>query len=160
MIFEFRAILLGILVFMLGFFSYALLSSGINLEKPFSAGFFSSNIEPSDFISQEQIKVYSDRVVIQLKYASLSSYADTGSMKPVFGKNANGIRIVPKNENEINIGDIVSFDSGNGLIVHRVVEKGRDNEGVYFITKGDNNNETDGKIRFNDIKYVTIGVLW
>ena len=46
------------------------------------------------------------------------------------------------------------------LIVHRVVEKGIDEQGVYFITKGDNNNIDDCKIRFKDIDTVLIAVIY
>ncbi len=46
------------------------------------------------------------------------------------------------------------------LIVHRVVDKGVDSDGVYFITKGDNNNYSDGKVRFEEIEYITIGILY
>ena len=41
-----------------------------------------------------------------------------------------------------------------------VIEKGIDEDGIYFITKGDNNSITDGKIRFEDIEYITVGVIW
>ena len=81
-------------------------------------------------------------------------------MLPVLDQESNGIRIVPKSENEVNEGDIITFKQDNLLIVHRVVEKGIDNQGVYFITKGDNNSLSDGKIRFKDIEYITIGVLY
>ncbi len=46
------------------------------------------------------------------------------------------------------------------LIIHRVVEIGEDEQGTYFITKGDNNFFSDGKVRFGQIKYVTIGVIY
>ena len=98
--------------------------------------------------------------MINVREASLSKYAATGSMKPVFDENANGIRIVPKSEDDINVGDIVTYQSGDSLIVHRVIEKNKDKDGVYFIIKGDNNTISDGKIRFKDIKYVTIAVIW
>jgi len=81
-------------------------------------------------------------------------------MKPLLDKGANGIRITPKNENEINVGDIVSYKFKDILVVHRVVEKGTDDKGIYFITQGDNNILSDGKIRFDDIEYVTIGIIW
>ena len=54
----------------------------------------------------------------------------------------------------------MSFEKDNDLIIHRVTERGEDSDGIYFITQGDNSNITDGKIRFEDIKYVTIGVIW
>ena len=52
------------------------------------------------------------------------------------------------------------FEKDNDLIIHRVIEKSEDSDGIYFITQGDNSNATDGKIRFNEIKYVTIAVIW
>lgn len=84
----------------------------------------------------------------------------TGSMLPVLSETANGIRIVPEAAEDIQIGDIISYQTEQGLIVHRITARGFDNEGYYFIAKGDNNELSDGKIRFEDIKYVTIGVLY
>ena len=81
-------------------------------------------------------------------------------MKPTLDEHSNGIRIVPKSENEIHIGDIITFEEDGDLIVHRVIDIGEDSNGKYFITKGDNNPVADGKIRFKDIKYITIGVIW
>ena len=81
-------------------------------------------------------------------------------MKPLFDHSSNGIRIKPVSEDDINIGDIITFKEGNLLIIHRVIEKGIDNNGVYFITKGDNNFVSDGKIRFKDIEYKTIGIIY
>jgi len=115
---------------------------------------------PSDFISEDKITVYPDKVIIQIDNASLSSYAPTGSMRPLFDSGANGIRIIPKSPDNIHIGDIISFGRDSGLIVHRVVEKGTDEQGVYFITKGDNNQIQDGKVRFSEIRYLTVGVLY
>jgi signal peptidase I len=81
-------------------------------------------------------------------------------MEPLLDENSNGIRIIPKSEEDIHIGDIISFEKNKDLIIHRVIDKGVDNNGTYFITKGDNNNVSDGKIRFEDIRYITIGVIW
>jgi hypothetical protein len=157
-----------VLIFLLGFFSANIVGVYLSygLEKPFfnNLGFskagLNSNSAPFDFIKENQIEVYGDKIVIKVNNASLSRYAATGSMKPVFDENANGIRIVPISEKDIHIGDIISYESNGSLIVHRIVEKSSDEEGTYFITKGDNNIINDGKIRFKDIKYVTIGVLW
>ncbi len=115
---------------------------------------------PTDIIKENQIKIEKDKIIIYVENASLSGYAPTGSMKPVLDSKSNGIRIIPKSEEEINVGDIVSFRKNNILVVHRVYEKGIDNDGVYFITKGDNNRFNDGIIRFEEIEYKTIGVLW
>ena len=96
--------------------------------------------------------------MINIPNASISSYAPTGSMKPTFDQGSNGIRIIPNSAEQIETGDIVTFGDQN--IVHRVIEKGKDEDGYWFVTKGDNNQMSDGKIRFEDIKYVTIGVLY
>jgi signal peptidase I len=138
------------------------------LESPFSEGFGFLNDysekTPSDFIKEEDIKIEDNKLIISLTGASISRYAPTGSMIPVLDEKSNGIRIVPDSEKDIDIGDIVTFnqkvDEKEYLIVHRVIEKGEDEKGIYFITKGDNNSLNDGKIRFSDIKYVTIGILY
>lgn len=161
-------ILLVISMFSLGFISYPLLSEYVEIsqESPFSFISFTgrstinSLSSPSDFIEKDNVFVYSDKVVINIPGATLSSYEDTGSMEPILDSNSNGIRIKPESEQEIEIGDIVSFRKNGILIVHRVIEKGIDNQGVYFITKGDNNNFNDGKIRFQDIEYITVGILY
>jgi len=115
---------------------------------------------PHDIIKDSEIEVLNDRIIIHLDNPSLSRYAPTGSMIPIFDSGANGIRIKPESTNDIEVGDIISFRRGNLLIVHRVIEKDEDEDGIYFVTKGDNTNITDGKIRFEDIEYITIGVIW
>jgi len=116
---------------------------------------------PSDKITQNNIEIYEDKVIIKIENASLSKYAGTQSMVPVFDTGANGIRIIPESEKCIKLGDIVTYESDNGnLIVHRVIEIGEDDEGTYFIVKGDNNLFSDGKIRFSQIRYITIGILY
>ncbi len=127
------------------------------MEKPLGGV---ERASPSDFIKAGDIRTYPDRVVISVEGASLSRYADTNSMDPVIDKEATGIEVIPKSADEISMGDIVSFESGNGIIVHRVVEKGFDENGFWFITKGDNSLIADEKIYFDKIHYKTIGVLW
>ncbi|MFA5258457.1 MAG: signal peptidase I [Candidatus Pacearchaeota archaeon] len=160
--------ILGIaLIFLFGFLAANIIQFYVTngIENPFKNVQFditalNSKEAPHDFIEEKQIKVYEDRVVIYVKNASISSYADTGSMKPVLDENSNGIRIKPQSENEIHVGDIITFQEKDYLIVHRVIEKGTDKEGIYFVTKGDNNSVSDGKIRFKDIRYKTIGIIW
>ena len=148
-------------MFLIGFLScmsLATIYSGKEIPFNFSGN---GNLNaPGDWIKKNQIHIYKDKVIIDVDDPSLGRYAPTGSMIPVLDKNSNGIKIIPKKEEDINIGDIITFEQDGMLIVHRVVEKGEDEEGVYFITKGDNNNITDGKIRFKDIKYVTIAIIY
>lgn len=152
------------IIFLLGFLSANLVGYYLvyGLETPLNyLGFGNnSNKSPFDFVKEEQIQIYNDKIIIYIDDASLSRYAATGSMIPVLDKDSNGIRIKPKSEQDIHIGDIITFKQDNHLIVHRVIDKGTDEQGIYFITKGDNNSESDGKIRFNNIEYITIGVIW
>jgi len=156
------------IVFLLGFVSANFLGvlseySNFSTEVPLLNNFLGlsqNSSAPSDFVSENQIEIYDDRVVIYVDYASLSRYAPTGSMIPILDENSNGIRVPVNSAEEINIGDIISFYDGNDLIVHRVIEKGTDEKGVYFVTKGDNNPVDDGKIRIEDIKHKTVGVIW
>lgn len=155
--------LLNFLIFSAGFISCFLFLFSVyspNLEKPFGSITSSSSLSaPSDWINLDQIHLTDNAIVIDVPNASLSSYAPTGSMKPLFDSGANGIRVIPISSNQIKVGDIVTYGDEN--IVHRVIEKGEDDNGVWFLTKGDNNNIDDGaKVRFSDIKYVTIGVLY
>lgn len=154
------------IIFLIGFLSANILSFYFvyGLEVPFSFNNFSftsnQNQTPFDFVDESQIKIYEDKIIINIENASLSRYAPTGSMIPLLDENSNGIRIIPKSEADIHLGDIITFEQDKMLIVHRVIEIGTDNNGTYFITKGDNNPISDGKIRFNQIKYITIGVIW
>ena len=153
-----------LLTFLIGFLSCAVLFyafSFFGTEIPLVKGLASYNDSaPADWVGEGDIELYGDRIVLNIANASISRYAATGSMRPVFDAGANGIRVVPSSEKDISVGDIVSFRSFSNLIVHRVVEIGEDEKGVYFITKGDNNVVDDGRIRFEDIEYVTVGVIW
>ncbi len=159
---QYLKILTYFIVFLIGFLSCTLIVFS-EIEKPLfigGLGLISGSKAPSNWIKENQIHIYENAIVIDIEGASISKYAPTGSMRPVLDKDSNGIRIVPENPGQIEIGDIITFEQNSQLIVHRVVDKGRDEEGVFFITKGDNNNVTDGKVRFKDIRYVTIGVIW
>jgi hypothetical protein len=158
------------IIFLIGFLSANILGLYViyGFEVPLSLDNLStfgfspnnSNSAPFDFIQEKDIKIYDDKIVIGVNGASLSRYAPTGSMKPILDEGSNGIRVKPNSEQDIHIGDIISFRQDKMLIVHRVIEIGNDKQGVYFITKGDNNNLVDGKVRFENIEFITIGVIW
>jgi len=152
-------ILMYAIVFLIGFLSCMLLTFS-EIEMPLGLDFNSDLEAPGNWITEDQIHVYDNIVVIDIEDASISRYAPTGSMKPVLDRESNGIRIKPENKEQIKVGDIITFEQDGYLIIHRVVEIGEDDKGTYFITKGDNSNVTDGKIRFEDIKYITIGIIW
>ncbi|MEM4245192.1 MAG: hypothetical protein QXR60_03245, partial [Candidatus Nanoarchaeia archaeon] len=122
-----------------------------------------SKPSPYDRVKESQIHVYDDKVVIDMAEVQWASYADTHSMEPVLKAGANGLELIPQSDSDIYVGDIVAYEASwsDGLVVHRVIEKGRDEFGTYFILKGDNNSSVDpGKVRFSDIKYVLIGVIY
>jgi len=114
---------------------------------------------PSDSVEEKHILVYDDKVVLLVNGATLSNYDSTRSMYPVLGEGVNGIRIVPLSADEIKVGDIISFRYDEEIIVHRVVEIGNDSDGVYFIMKGDNSDKFE-KIRFEDVEYKTIALIY
>jgi len=151
-------------VFLIGFLSCAVLFYGLsysNVEVPFATGLVSLNTEsPSDWVDEDDIILFGDHIELRIANATLSNYAPTGSMKPLFDKGANGIRVRPSRAEDISIGDIISFQQNGVMIVHRVVEAGEDSEGIYFVTQGDNNIISDGKVMFKDIEWVTVGVIW
>ena len=115
---------------------------------------------PMDRLNEDNILVYPDKIVLKIEGAGLSNYDSTGSMKPTLDKGVNGIVVKPNSEEDVRVGDIIAFRSKGHLIVHRVVAKGVDENGAYFETKGDSNNYSDGKVRFSEIEYVTIGLIY
>lgn len=74
----------------------------------------------------------------------------SGSMEPTFSK---GALLLVKESDEIEIGDIVVYQSGQELIVHRVIAQ----KGDTIITKGDANNAADPPFQKGQIKGVVIG---
>lgn len=115
---------------------------------------------PSDFVNENNIAAYNDRVVIKIENPILTKYHDSGSMESFLSKTANGIEIKPMSESEISVGDVITYEKNDLLIVHRVIEIGKDEYGTYFITRGDNNNVNDAKVRFSQIKSILVGVIY
>ena len=80
----------------------------------------------------------------------------SGSMEPTI--KINDVVIVKKvNEENIKINDIITFNTDDETITHRVLNKENDNGKIVFTTKGDNNKVLDiEKIEFEQIegKYV------
>jgi len=159
---------IGIFAIILFMFSvYSLFNSGY-IEKPLMkfnefGSFILDKPSPGNWIKENQILLYENRIVIFIPNATISTYADTNSMDPVIDASANGIEIVPQSPEDIHVGDIIAYQPNpnkNELIVHRVIEIGTDEEGWYCITKGDNAIQDDGKIRFENIKYVLIAILY
>lgn len=153
-------------VFLAGALSTSLIATLGASETYMPFSFFSNPydvISPSDHIKEEQIHVYKDKVVLDIKDASWASFTDTKSMDPLLDSESNGIEIKPESYNQVYVGDIISYTSPyvEGLVIHRVVEIGFDNDGWYAKVKGDNNPTVDpGKVRFDDINGILVGVIY
>lgn len=116
---------------------------------------------PSDYIKEYQIHVYPDKVVIDVQSPILAAFADTNSMDPVFDAQHNAIEIVPQRTSDVRVGDIVSYKTDYGSIIHRVKEIGQDENGWYAIFQGDNNPVPDpGRIRFEQLQRKAIAFIY
>lgn len=125
----------------------------INKEKP----------SPSDWIKEDQIQVLKDKIIITLNNPKWAKFTNTNSMDPLFDETSNAIEIIPQSEEDIKVGDIISYKSNlvEGIIIHRIIEKGVDEKGTYFILKGDNNKNSDPeKIRFEQIQRVLVAIIY
>jgi len=161
--------ILLILIFSLGMVAHGLITElfYVDVQKTFSVGFRGTSapeqLSPSDHIKESQIKVFQQEVVLDVKNATWASFTDTNSMDPLLDSSSNGIEIIPTLESEVKVGDIVSYstDLTTGYIIHRVIDKGIDEFGTYYILKGDNNaNEDPQKVRFKQIHGVLVAVIY
>lgn len=116
---------------------------------------------PGDWIKEEQIKVYQDKVVLQIPQTTGVKFADTNSMDPFLDTGANALEIKPESAEAIKVGDVISYKTKSGTFIHRVVDVSEDKKGKYFLVKGDNNAMPDlVKVRFTDIEGVLVAVIY
>jgi len=90
----------------------------------------------------------------------VSQVRNTGSMRPALSDNSFIIELKNPSKDEIEVGDIISFECNNKNIIHRVIDMQDD----VYITKGDNNNVNDLAIgcitSIDEINSKVIGVLY
>ena len=67
----------------------------------------------------------------------------SGSMHPKIDKGDAVIYKKVSSDKDIKEGDILVFQSGSKIIVHRLVKKETKKNKIYYVTKGDNNNSND-----------------
>ncbi len=128
---------------------------------PFAITKGAERSSPGDWIKEDQIKVYGNRVVIDIDNPVWVEFADTNSMDPLFDAESHAIEIAPKRPEDIHAGDVISYGTPFGTVVHRVVEVGRDGKGIYYLVQGDNNGAADPfKVRFKDVKGVVVAVIY
>lgn len=116
---------------------------------------------PKDRITEEQIEVFTDKVVLNIENPQWAGFADTNSMDPFIDSGANSIEIKPNSASEIEVGDVISYHYGEDLVVHRVIMTGEDKEGMFYLVKGDNNTQPDPeKVRFEQVNGVLVAVIY
>jgi signal peptidase I len=119
-------------------------------------------ISPDDHIREDQIIVTNEQVILLIEDAIWSSFTDTNSMDPLLDYGSNGIEIVPESVEDITVGDVISYRSTTGgIVIHRVIDIASDEEGIYYIMKGDNNPTADAqKVRFEDVQGILVAVVY
>src|SRR3989338_6680258 len=68
-------------------------------------------ISPQDHVKESQIIVLEDKVILDIKDVSWTTFTDTNSMDPLLDTGSNGIEIKPKSIEDIKIGDVISYHS-------------------------------------------------
>lgn len=145
--------------------SYAELSLITNDDKTPFSDMSESGTEhpsPSNWVKENQIRVYSQDIVLDIQNGIFTSYADTNSMDPLLDETANGIEIRPI-KSKLKVGDIISYRSTlmDAVIIHRIISIGEDKQGTYYIVKGDNNSERDPeRVRFEQIEGVVVALIY
>lgn len=116
---------------------------------------------PKNWIKDWEIKTGTNTVTLTVQGAILAAFADTNSMDPVFDAGANAIEVVPKSSSELQVGDIASYSTQYGTIIHRIIEIGNDEKGWYAVFQGDNNPIPDPeKVRWDQIKRVVVAIIY
>lgn len=134
--------------------------SELSKEQPYSEVSGLEISSPGDWISKEQIRQEEGRISIELSNTTIAQFTDTNSMDPMIDVNANSIEVAPEKD-RLRVGDIVSYESEGKTIIHRIVSISEDENGTFYVTKGDNNNLPDKyKVRFEQIKGVVVGILY
>ncbi len=158
-----RKVITVICIFLLGVVASQIYEELNSAQMPFGGLGTFDRASPSDWVSEEDIHVFGDRVTIDGNF-HWASFKDTNSMDPLLDSTANAIQIVPEHPSQISVGDIISYKPKKGYegtVIHRVAHIGEDENGLYFIAKGDNNPKADSeRIRFNQIKRVTVAIIY
>ena len=143
--------------------------------------FFTGTIErpsPSDIVPASSVQIIENSIVVNLTNLNipftqppkvwLPPLPDTNSMDPEMDNGHNNILIAGVDEADqkklvdfLQVGDIAVYRSPRMYAIHRIVEKGEDEQGRYFRFKGDNNAVKDPDlVRDNEIQWLCIGTIF
>jgi signal peptidase I len=112
-------------------------------------------------LNDNNIIIQKDKVIININNPLSATFSNTGSMMPIISENSRAIQIIPQSEEELYVGDIISYSLNEKTVIHRIVEISYDDYGWFAITKGDNNIFKDTeRVRFSQVKRVLVGILY
>ena len=125
-------------------------------------------ISPRDIIKWKQIVWDEAGESISIKGIKgkvlIAGIVDTNSMDGLFDYGHNVLLISDFDKTELEVGDIIVYATTTndvGMIIHRIVEKGVDGEGIWYKCKGDNNFKKDPYVlREVNILYLCIGIIY
>lgn len=120
-----------------------------------------------DYVPQDLVKKEEGKICAYGPYDT-AVFSNTNSMLPIIDYKTTGIIKYIDDNTEIKVGDIVTYFkyhnetlNANFYWVHRIIEIGNDENGTYYIFKGDHNPNPDvGKVRRKDLKELIVGVIW
>ena len=136
---------------------------------------------PGDWVSKDGLVLDKDAGTLTIDFRHLypnleelpdvwlPDIPDTNSMDPVFDAGHHNILIRGKTAGDhrrviryLRVGDIIVCNVGGGRsVIHRLVEIGRDDSGLYYRTQGDNVARKDPYIfRESDILWVSAGTIY
>jgi signal peptidase I len=127
-----------------------------------------TRLQPSEFFDGKRATIVQGESSVTLFFFNatgrdivISRVANTGSMRPAISDYSYLIEYVPKNEDEIHVGDIVVVKTKEDYMVHRIIGYKIENGTKYYRTKGDNNAVPDPHwVTFKDIKTKVVAIVY
>lgn len=116
---------------------------------------------PSNTIDKSQILVYQNYTTINYSNLVWFTVTPSKSMLP-FIDTGNYVLGINTTNATLNIGDVITYKNDKGdYIIHRIIDIKEDEDGIYYVLKGDNNVFTDPThVRLNQTRYKIVGVVY
>src|SRR3989338_6727396 len=113
---------------------------------------------PGNWVDESEIIATADKVVAAIPRAYIVRYTNTNSMDPMLDETSTGIEI-PYNNQELQAGDVISYEHKGILMVHRIAAIEESREGKTFLMQGDNQGSIHA-IPEKAIRGVLVGVFY
>ncbi|MBI4145418.1 hypothetical protein HY493_04415 [Candidatus Woesearchaeota archaeon] len=163
-----KRLIIGIvLAFSLGWLaSLAVGTPSVPVPVETAQAVFGPNDVPGPITSllASQVHVFNDRVEIDMGDMIPAVFTDTDSMGHTLDQGTIALEQTITDPRQVQVGDIVSYKTPlapDAIIIHRVIEIGNDEEGVFYIFQGDGLSEPDpAKVRFSQLQREVIGLLY